>query len=669
MERSIYTFRQILGTRIDSLEIAIQEYEAGEVHAEETLRRLIRAVREPAESLGRDTIVAAGLAAEAADSKSLAAGVRNLIGILRDEAAGINPRRSRILAIGLDTDFAGRLTAALETPSRLVLSVPEGEAALRVVSEQVITCIIICDPLADMRTAQLVAKLKSGSQTAGIPLLILTQGGSREVKEHVRIATSDLIMEGSIDTERVIKWCHEKLRRLPDGGRVTHRDLLTGLLNQAAFQESFTRVKEDCLNAHEPLTVALISVDQSRKLLDAYDADVREDILQSIGLVLSTSLRASDVVARWGLYEFAILFPGEDVFGGKCGVEKVVDRIKETPIPSQAGKPGKLQIAAAVESVSAGSLLDGVLDDLATHVKDVAERGGDAVYSPPIKPSARKSQRILVLNNEATTNMVLQRFFDGAGLETRIIEAGEGETIRALESQRFHVIVIDESFPPEGGLSVLHLIRRDGRYSRVPILYLIKKRSDADDVITQALEGGASECLIRPFSPTLLMERIERLITRNAAPPGDDACRILVVDPDLNSLVLAASALHRKGIFRVLLSRSCEDATARMKQEKVHAVLAGIDPGGSEVKHLLACIKENNDLSGVDLILWTDAKKSSVSQDALCGTIKKSLSSVQLPGAVAKLLEISENVSSSTPGLAEHLNHEIQRVSKLAPAP
>lgn len=83
-----------------------------------------------------------------------------------------------------------------------------------------------------------------------------------------------------------------------------HRDTLTGLWNRRGF---LTRTEQA-----EQGAVAVIDLDRFKAINDRHGHDAGDDVLRDFGAFLSSGVRRSDCVARWGGEEFAVLFIDAD---------------------------------------------------------------------------------------------------------------------------------------------------------------------------------------------------------------------------------------------------------------------------------------------------------------------------------------------------------------------
>jgi diguanylate cyclase (GGDEF)-like protein len=102
-------------------------------------------------------------------------------------------------------------------------------------------------------------------------------------------------------------------------------DPLTGVYNRRHFKELLdTEVSRSARN-HLQFTLLYCDVDHFKQINDKMGHTIGDLALRHVAQKLSGNVRASDVVARWGGDEFAILFPQTDI----CGVQTLIARLGE----------------------------------------------------------------------------------------------------------------------------------------------------------------------------------------------------------------------------------------------------------------------------------------------------------------------------------------------------
>lgn len=117
---------------------------------------------------------------------------------------------------------------------------------------------------------------------------------------------------------------------------------------------------------------------------------------------------------------------------------------------------------------------------------------------------------ILVVDDESRIRKLLKDFLKVKGFS--ILEAEDGE--KALEvyeqnKSKIDLILLDVMMPKLDGWSVLRQIRQE---SKVPIIMLTARGEEQDELF--GFELGVDEYITKPFSPKILVARVEAILKR-----------------------------------------------------------------------------------------------------------------------------------------------------------
>jgi diguanylate cyclase (GGDEF)-like protein len=86
-------------------------------------------------------------------------------------------------------------------------------------------------------------------------------------------------------------------------------DMLTGLANRRAWEESLPREVARAARAARPVSVAVIDLDHFKNINDTMGHQAGDQTLRTVAAAWSEALRESDVLARYGGDEFALVMP------------------------------------------------------------------------------------------------------------------------------------------------------------------------------------------------------------------------------------------------------------------------------------------------------------------------------------------------------------------------
>ena len=117
---------------------------------------------------------------------------------------------------------------------------------------------------------------------------------------------------------------------------------------------------------------------------------------------------------------------------------------------------------------------------------------------------------ILVVDDESRMRKLLKDFLSAKGYQ--ILEAEDGEkAVEIFEENRnkIKLILLDVMMPKLDGWSVLRKIRQE---SNVPVIMLTARGEEQDELF--GFELGVDEYISKPFSPKILVARVESILKR-----------------------------------------------------------------------------------------------------------------------------------------------------------
>ena len=121
-----------------------------------------------------------------------------------------------------------------------------------------------------------------------------------------------------------------------------------------------------------------------------------------------------------------------------------------------------------------------------------------------------KNSTILIVDDEQRMRTLIKDFLEKK--EYKILQAKDGEQaleIFNIEKDTISLIVLDVMMPKLDGWSVLRQIRQT---SQVPIIMLTARGEEQDELF--GFELGADEYISKPFSPKILVARVEAILKR-----------------------------------------------------------------------------------------------------------------------------------------------------------
>ena len=128
--------------------------------------------------------------------------------------------------------------------------------------------------------------------------------------------------------------------------------------------------------------------------------------------------------------------------------------------------------------------------------------------------------KVLVVDDESRMRKLVRDFLVKKDFE--VLEAGDGaEAIDIFFATKdIALVILDVMMPKMDGWQVCREIRS---YSQVPIIMLTAKGDERDELL--GFELGVDEYISKPFSPKILVARVEAILRRTSGLAADDVIR------------------------------------------------------------------------------------------------------------------------------------------------
>ncbi|WP_284075799.1 GGDEF domain-containing protein [Herbaspirillum aquaticum] len=119
--------------------------------------------------------------------------------------------------------------------------------------------------------------------------------------------------DAMVDARQEVEKAEERIQaleqQLQQMGELVREDQLTGSLNRRGMDESLDREIANALRRETPLCVALLDLDDFKRINDTHGHATGDEVLVHLVQVIRETLRKLDVIARFGGEEFVILMP------------------------------------------------------------------------------------------------------------------------------------------------------------------------------------------------------------------------------------------------------------------------------------------------------------------------------------------------------------------------
>jgi diguanylate cyclase (GGDEF)-like protein len=143
---------------------------------------------------------------------------------------------------------------------------------------------------------------------------------------------------------------------------VASTDGLTGLHNRRWLNDSFRRQLQRCERNGAPCSLIMLDIDHFKNINDRFGHLAGDRVLCTVAQILLNMLRPTDLVARFGGEEFALLLPETPPPGAWVIAERLRKAIAATPTPFEEGKLlPPVTVSLGLAGMQPGQSLDSLL--------------------------------------------------------------------------------------------------------------------------------------------------------------------------------------------------------------------------------------------------------------------------------------------------------------------
>ncbi|MHC4549584.1 MAG: response regulator [Planctomycetota bacterium] len=117
--------------------------------------------------------------------------------------------------------------------------------------------------------------------------------------------------------------------------------------------------------------------------------------------------------------------------------------------------------------------------------------------------------RALVVDDARTVRVILRRILEEMGFEAVEAENGRDALIWLAEGLPTDLVLVDWDMPEMNGIAFVHAVRSNPEHRDLPVVMVTKETRLRN--VTEALDAGANEYIMKPFTKDVVREKLELL--------------------------------------------------------------------------------------------------------------------------------------------------------------
>ncbi len=245
----------------------------------------------------------------------------------------------KILSVEDDIDQAAFIRVFLESVGYQVKTCPHPKDFENTLSSFQPDLVLLDVNLPEVNGYELAKYLRQDERYATLPILFLTTESKLEARVESALSGADDHLVKPVPPALLLSSVSAKLERSSFLKSLLQKDALTQLLNHSALMEFAKKLISKANRNNLPLVLVMFDLDFMKLVNEKYGFTTGDRVLNNLANLLKKRIRQSDVVARYGLDEFAIIAEGinlEEALALSNRIVKEFAAIKQ----SVANQPG-----------------------------------------------------------------------------------------------------------------------------------------------------------------------------------------------------------------------------------------------------------------------------------------------------------------------------------------
>jgi two-component system cell cycle response regulator len=346
-----------------------------------------------------------------------------------------------------------------------------------------------------------------------IPILVLTP--SIEIDFYKKYAFAGDIIKSPIDT---FNFTGELLKHLEKRKKIMNQiliDPMTGTKNQIFLEQEVEKLLNEMKRSHDSFSLVYIELDGLQGLRETYGYKVISELMKGLADFFKQSLRPADSIARYR-EGFVLVLPKTYKEDALKLLGRLMSKVTQSKFDTAQGQLIATFSAKVLDFIDSTQSARQSLSLMPFSIEQMNDDRKEYLIDGREQDTKLRKLKVGIIDDDRIIRELLKQQLDDIGeeeFEVEIRSFADGEEFFNdpwhRQNERF-LLIIDRIMPKMDGLEVLQKIRTQYDRRRYQCIMLTSRDSEAE--IALAIQRGANDYLIKPFSLKELRARIKGLL-------------------------------------------------------------------------------------------------------------------------------------------------------------
>ena len=421
-----------------------------------------------------------------------------------------------VLIIDQDLEFVSNLKELLEKLGAQVIISLNGKRGIEQFYSMRPSIVIIDAKLPDMTGFEVLDQIAEPARQKNTTLAISSEEVTKEILiETYRRGAMDLIPK-PFDLDIFFPYLFNRQMRQHAVSSSMITDSLTGVGNRRYFDETINTLAKKADQSEVIFSLVIIDLDHFKQVNDLYGHPVGDEVLRKFGEIIKEEKREGDYVFRYGGEEFALLFDTIKAEDTVHAVDRIREKFNDTIFTSNEETfQVTFSAGSATYKGNTANLISAA--DQALYEAKRSGRNQTVIYDQR-KRVVKRKLIVIIVDDDSFIRQILQQTLmelKSSDIDITVKTYADGPSFLEddwYSPDAYFIVLLDGVMPKMDGLEVLSRLKSDHAKTNVTVSMMTARKSAND--IKAALWLGADDYIIKPFQPSEVLGRIDKLANR-----------------------------------------------------------------------------------------------------------------------------------------------------------